>query len=172
LLSPYIHSHHCIVVRKSAILVVAVFSISTLLAYASAEDVERRQVVAVRTETPPRIDGSLDDSVWQNARPSEGFIQTKPNRGEPMNQQTVIRVLYDEGYFPLISRIIYTFSPDLFIKLFLQWNDDSEVVRGNFLLRYTYLPGSDLYIVYNEQWQDGEVEQRSIVAKLTYFLNL
>ena len=67
---------------------------------------------------------------------------------------------------------IYTFSPDFFIKLFLQWNDDSEIVRGNFLLRYTYQPGSDLYIVYNELWQGGDVEQRSIVAKLTYFLNL
>ncbi len=70
------------------------------------------------------------------------------------------------------SRSIYTFSPDLFIKLFLQWNDDSEVVRGNFLLRYTYRPGSDLYIVYNELWQGGDAEQRSIVAKLTYFLNI
>jgi hypothetical protein len=70
------------------------------------------------------------------------------------------------------SRTIYTFSPDLFVKLFLQWNDDSEVVRGNFLLRYTYQPGSDLYIVYNEQRQGGHAKQRSIVAKLTYFLNL
>jgi len=70
------------------------------------------------------------------------------------------------------SRIIYTFSPDFFIKLFLQWNDDSEVTRGNFLLRYTYRPGSDFYIVYNEFWQSGDVKQRSIVAKITYFLNL
>jgi len=70
------------------------------------------------------------------------------------------------------GRSIYTFSPDFFIKLFLQWNDDSKVVRGNFLLRYTYRPGSDLYIVYNELWQAGDVKQRSIVGKLTYFLNI
>jgi hypothetical protein len=70
------------------------------------------------------------------------------------------------------SRTIYTFSPDLFVKLFLQWNDDSDLIRGNLLLRYTYRPGSDFYIVYNELWQEGDVEQRSIVAKLTYFLNI
>ena len=70
------------------------------------------------------------------------------------------------------SRWIYSFSPRFFIKLFLQWNDDSEVVRGNFLLRYTYRPGSDFYIVYNELWQGGDAERRSIVAKITYFLNL
>lgn len=70
------------------------------------------------------------------------------------------------------SRTIYTFSPDMFVKLFLQWNDDSDVIRGNLLFRYTYRPGSDLYIVYNEFWRSEEVEQRSIVAKLTYFLNI
>ena len=70
------------------------------------------------------------------------------------------------------SRTIYTFSPDFFVKLFLQWNDDEEIIRGNFLLRYTYQPGSDLYIVYNELWRADEVEQRSIVAKIVYFFNL
>jgi len=83
-------------VCKPAILIVTVLPITTLLTFAAAEDVKRRQIVAVRTETPPRIDGKLDDSVWQQAQPSEDFIQTKPNRGEPMNQRTVIRVLYDD----------------------------------------------------------------------------
>jgi hypothetical protein len=70
------------------------------------------------------------------------------------------------------NRWIYNVSPDFFVKLFLQWNDDDDIVRGNFLLRYTYRPGSNLYLVYNESWHDGEVKQRSIVGKLTYFLNL
>ena len=70
------------------------------------------------------------------------------------------------------SRTIYTFSPALFVKLFLQWNDDSDVIRGNLLFRYTYRPGSDLYIVYNELWRADEVEQRSIVIKVTYFHNI
>ncbi|MBI1923500.1 hypothetical protein HYR99_04540 [Candidatus Poribacteria bacterium] len=70
------------------------------------------------------------------------------------------------------SRSIYSFSPDFFIKLFLQWNDEADIVRGNFLIRYTYQPGSDLYIVYNELWREKKVQQRSIVAKVVYFLNL
>ena len=81
---------------KSAILVVTVVSITTLLAFASAENVERRQVVAVRVKTPPKIDGILNDSVWEEAQPSEGFIQSKPDMGEPMNQQTAIKIIYDD----------------------------------------------------------------------------
>ena len=82
--------------HKLVILVVTVVSIATLLAYASAENVERRQIVAVRVKTPPKIDGVLNDAVWEKTQPSEGFIQTNPKRGEPMNQQTSIRVLYDD----------------------------------------------------------------------------
>jgi hypothetical protein len=70
------------------------------------------------------------------------------------------------------GRAIYTFSPDMFVKLFLQWNDDSDRVRANALLRYTYQPGSDLYIVYKELWQAGEVRDRAVIGKLVYFLNL
>ena len=70
------------------------------------------------------------------------------------------------------SRSIYSFSPDFFMKLFLQWNDASDIVRGNFLIRYTYQPGSDLYIVYNQLWRENEIQERSIVAKVVYFLNL
>ena len=73
---------------------------------------------------------------------------------------------------PINSRTVYNFSPNLFGKLFLQWNDDSEIVRANLLIRYTYRPGSDLYIIYNELWHGGDIEQRSIMVKITYFLNL
>ena len=59
-------------------------------------DIERRQIVAVRIKTPPKIDGLLDDAVWQKAQPSEGFTQTKPDKGKPMTQRTVIRILYDD----------------------------------------------------------------------------
>ncbi len=78
------------------VLIVAFITPAMLSAPVSAEDVERRQIVAVRVEEPPKIDGKLDDVVWQKAQPSEGFIQMKPHRGEPMNQQTSIRVLYDD----------------------------------------------------------------------------
>ena len=70
------------------------------------------------------------------------------------------------------SRWIYNVSPDFLIKLFLQWNDDSDIMRSNLLVRYTYRPGSDFYVVYNELRQEGEAKQRSIVGKLVYFLNL
>lgn len=82
--------------NRFVMLIVVMTFITTWLASASAEDIERKQIVAVRSEESPRIDGSLEDSAWQQAQPSTGFIQTDPNRGEPMSLETSIRILYDD----------------------------------------------------------------------------
>jgi len=53
-------------------------------------------VEAVFVETPPRIDGKLDDAVWKRARPTSDFIQVEPVEDAPAEGQTIISVLYDE----------------------------------------------------------------------------
>lgn len=55
-----------------------------------------RTMVAVKTETSPRIDGSLDDPCWREAQPTSNFILREPEEGIPAPAQTVVRVLYDE----------------------------------------------------------------------------
>ena len=70
------------------------------------------------------------------------------------------------------ERFIYSFTPDFFVRGFVQWNSKSEVVGGNFLLNYRYLPGSDLFIVYNHVFDtegDFRQAQRSVQLKFTYF---
>lgn len=51
---------------------------------------------AVRVTTPPRIDGVLDDPVWQTAQPASDFIQRDPEEGKPASERSEIRVLYDD----------------------------------------------------------------------------
>ncbi len=78
------------------------------------------------------------------------------------------------------TRLIYSISPDFFIKAYLQLyddklsNDGKNRVSGNIILRYIYRPGSDFYLVYNQESLIGPghnvVKNRTIMAKLTYFL--
>lgn len=51
---------------------------------------------AVRTETPPQIDGKLDDLVWRKAWVDPNFTQNFPDEGKPPTQRTEMRVLYDD----------------------------------------------------------------------------
>ena len=51
---------------------------------------------AVRTPSPPLVDGDLSDPVWAEAPPMEGFVQRDPDEGQPASQRTVVRLLYDD----------------------------------------------------------------------------
>ena len=54
-----------------------------------------REIKAIRTETPPKIDGKLDDACWQNSAKTGTLIQFEPQRGEPATQPTTIYLAYD-----------------------------------------------------------------------------
>ena len=56
----------------------------------------QRTAVAVRTETPPRLDGVVDDAIWARAPLNEGFTQREPNDGEPATLRTTFQVAYDD----------------------------------------------------------------------------
>jgi len=55
----------------------------------------RLVVHAVETATPVRIDGALDDEIWQRARPVAGFVQSEPRDGQPATEATEVRVAFD-----------------------------------------------------------------------------
>lgn len=56
----------------------------------------RLQILAVGTEEPVRVDGSLDDQVWQRSRPVTSFIQAEPDEGEPATEETEVWVAFDD----------------------------------------------------------------------------
>jgi hypothetical protein len=80
-------------------------------------------------------------------------------------------------------RVSHSFSPDFFLKGFVQYNDDRKSASFNFLWWYHYRPGSDLYVVYNQGWdidlpltsrealeQSYRVRSKSLAVKMTYWL--
>ena len=53
-------------------------------------------VVAVKRNGPIVMDGKLDETAWQAARPMTDFRQIDPNEGEKGSQRTEVRFLYDD----------------------------------------------------------------------------
>jgi hypothetical protein len=53
---------------------------------------------ALRTATPPRIDGQLDDEVWRLAEPVEGLVQWEPDNMAPLSERTTVQIAYDDRY--------------------------------------------------------------------------
>jgi len=49
------------------------------------------------------------------------------------------------------SRVTYTMTPFMFTSALLQYNSDARNLSANVRLRWEYRPGSELFVVYNEE---------------------
>ena len=79
-----------------------------------------------------------------------------------------------EGQFTtklVTARTTYTFTPLMFISALLQYNSSNDSISANLRLRWEYQPGSELFVVYNEQRDTlaprfPELENRAVVIKI------
>ena len=51
-------------------------------------------VEAIYVKMPPKIDGTVDDAIWQQAAAISEFIQREPNTGEPVSEKTIAYICY------------------------------------------------------------------------------
>ena len=52
-------------------------------------------IQAIRIETPPVIDGIVNDDVWNQAYMVDEFYQREPNEGKPISERTEFYTCYD-----------------------------------------------------------------------------
>ncbi|MEZ4700472.1 MAG: DUF5916 domain-containing protein [Rhodothermales bacterium] len=70
------------------------------------------EVVAVFTETPPHIDGHLDEPLWQTIEPLTGFFQIWPEDGAPGTEPSEARIAYDRDNL-YVAFTFYDSNPEL-----------------------------------------------------------
>ena len=95
---------------------------------------------------------------------------------EPRYEFNRIRLPLDTFNANLIGvRSTYAFSTNLFVKLFTQWVNEDNMLSANLLLNYIYQPGSDFYIVINQNYDTGDGQDKrtdtTVLAKMTYWWN-
>lgn len=49
---------------------------------------------ATRVDRAPKLDGTLNDSLWRSAKPVADFRQREPYEGQPPTERTEVRILY------------------------------------------------------------------------------
>ena len=93
-------------------LISGVVAVLWLIPSAQAQAPARPPAVeAVRTQTPPVVDGILDDAVWENALIIDDFTMQLPEEGIPASERTVVRILYDDDHLYLGVRL-YDSQPE------------------------------------------------------------
>ena len=75
------------------------------------------------------------------------------------------------------SRVTYTMTPLMFVSALLQYNSKDNTLAANVRLRWEYRPGSELFIVFNEQrdtFHRGrpDLANRAVIVKLNRLFRL
>jgi hypothetical protein len=84
------------------------------------------------------------------------------------------RVRLPQGNFTthlLGSRVTNTLSPMMFVSALVQYNSGTRAVNSNIRLRWEYQPGSELFVVYNEERNTltsgfPDISNRALVVKV------
>jgi hypothetical protein len=71
---------------------------------ARAQPAPPRTVRAVRLTEPLRVDGRLDEAVYDTTPPVEGLIQTVPDEGAPSTERSQIWVFFDSSTLYIACR--------------------------------------------------------------------
>jgi len=59
-----------------------------------SQTMETGAAIAIRVDQGPKMDGTLDDPLWQSAKTISSFRQQEPFEGQPATERTEVRILY------------------------------------------------------------------------------
>jgi len=70
------------------------------------------------------------------------------------------------------QRFNVSFSPNLFLNSFIQYVDTEDLLSMNTRFDWIYMPGADIFVVYNQNWVGGATRDRTLIFKFTYLWSL
>jgi hypothetical protein len=78
------------------------------------------------------------------------------------------------SYWLVSPRLEVTFTKNIYLTTFLQFNEQAENVNLNARFRWRFLPASDIYLVYTENYWNNDFasKNRALVLKITYWYNI
>ena len=84
------------------------------------------------------------------------------------------------SYLLVSPRLELTFTNKIFLTTFLQYNEQADNVNLNSRFQWRFLPASDIFLVYTENYLPGEnfrtvdfnSKNRALVLKITYWYNI
>lgn len=134
------------------IILIALLSFSTVYSQETNKiDLqEKKQMTAVFTEDKVKIDGQLNEAIWENAQPATDFFGFEPKNGTPIasSKKTDVKILYDNEAI-YIGAILFDEDPSKIMKEITQRDDDGT---------------SDFFAVDINGYNDGQQEFRFFVT--------
>ena len=127
----------------TVLLLAIVISMQVTMAQEAVDDDARsgrnKVLPMVKTDTPPVIDGVMDE-VWSTGALIDDFHQTDPIEYAAPSEKTVVRILYDKDF--------------LYVSGMMYYSDTSKIV-ANKLIQGSSLMSEDKFRIYINPFNDG-----------------
>ena len=78
---------------------------------AQSGDSSRKSIQIVRTETPPILDGKLDDPAWASAAVIDDLRQYRPDENALPTEPSIFYLMYDDDYL-YVGAMLYESDPE------------------------------------------------------------
>jgi hypothetical protein len=141
----------------------------------------RSHQVSFRSNASRPVSGVVDYSVmdyWSGDR-RQLLVSTNVHPTPNLSVDVIVThntVDHPRGAFDtttVSNRVLYAFTTDLFVKSYVQWNDLDQRLSANVLVGWEYLPGSEIFLVYDEIRDRFDApslapRNRMLLAKWTY----
>ncbi len=101
--------------RALTILVVMLVAVGFNYAQEQSNTLPQKRTTALRIATNIKLDGKLDEAIWQEAVVATNFIENDPAPGETPSQASEVRVLYDNQAI-YIGATLYDAHPDSILQ--------------------------------------------------------
>ena len=118
----------------------------------------RPTAVVVRSDSPPQIDGRLDDAVWETATHITDFVQIAPVEGAPGSETTEVWMAFDNDYLYFAFYAHYA-DPGI---MRINWADREEI-RGDDRMSVLFDPFLDQQRAYQFEVNGYGVQADSLV---------
>lgn len=117
--------------HKIAKLLIATILISNGI-YAQKINQNRKKINATRVDSPPKIDGILNDSEWNNIPIAKDFIMMRPTNGnkQPDSHKTEVKLSYDDNAI-YVSAMMYSPDPS---KIPAEFNNRDNIGNADFFM--------------------------------------
>ena len=90
-------------------------------------------------QTEIKIDGRLNEPVWQRATPINSWYRQTPDEGADPSQKTIMRLVYDNEYIYLSAQV---------------YESNISEILARTLERDSYSPGQDAICILLDTYND------------------
>ena len=108
------------------------FTILLLFISISIYAQNKRVYTTNRIDMEPKIDGNLNDAVWQKGNWEGDFIQREPNDGSPAKQKTFFKVFFNDNFIYVAVKALDNQADSIDSRLVRRDNMDGDMIGVHF----------------------------------------